>query len=138
MREIKFRAWDRHGKMVYSDQGLMRDFADMYFDQFETPVMQFTGLKDKHGKEIYEGDLIAEFAPIENPYSEEEREITGLWEVQFKKHGNLNCRQDLSFICSLIRGGEKGCYSIEVAEHNEVIGNIYENGDLLEEPRQAA
>ena len=61
MREIKFRAWSINGKrMVWWDEmsknphGLLRylTWNDMYV------LMQFTGLHDKNGREIYEGDIV--------------------------------------------------------------------------------
>ncbi len=62
MREIKFRAWD--GKKMYYDpilhDGLMfetgRDFDD--WTPCDHKLMQYTGLKDKNGIEIYEGDIV--------------------------------------------------------------------------------
>lgn len=65
MREIKFRAWD-YGKMVHSD-GFKDDRNYSEYDHlrffFETIrgdalVMQYTGLKDKNGKECYFNDLV--------------------------------------------------------------------------------
>lgn len=70
MREIKFRAWDMdENKMVYPtiehnekyvmqlNCGYMGEFNGSTYDTVKMPLMQFTGLKDKNGKEIYEGDI---------------------------------------------------------------------------------
>ncbi|MEK6459172.1 YopX family protein [Heyndrickxia faecalis] len=62
MREIKLRAWDEELKrMFYGTTEQFDDSLSFRFKHFETdePVyMQYTGLNDKNGKEIYEGDII--------------------------------------------------------------------------------
>ncbi len=57
MREIKFRAWDKNGK-VMNYSGMWLDNTDGFLKSVnEVIVMQFTGLKDREGIEIYEGDI---------------------------------------------------------------------------------
>lgn len=61
-REIKFRAWD-DGVMIYSDKNASDELYERlryFFHRIreDAILMQYTGLKDKNGKEIYEGDLL--------------------------------------------------------------------------------
>ena len=109
MREIKFRAW-------WNDTGLpVEDFNDEYIidacnDEVFT-VEQFTGLHDKNGKEIYEGDI------LENPDYEE----TFIVEYHEGMAGYVGWGDDKI----------AGCYLI-TDDEIEVIGNIHENPELLE------
>ena len=103
-RPIKFRAWNNAEKKMYPE---VEDIRERY----ETYLMQYTGLKDKNGKEIYEGDIICRRA-MRNTFVEYER---CRWVLRYDDP-KVEWRQDLHNQISL---------------HLEVIGNIYENPKLI-------
>ena len=59
MKEIKFRAWDKEKKIMFNwsftEQGL---YPQDFFNNDNYQVMQYTGVNDKNGKEIFEGDIV--------------------------------------------------------------------------------
>lgn len=126
MRDIKFRCWDTENKEMLDVQEL--DYADsyngqpmirttMYNDYFDTEemiLMQYTGLKDKNGKEIYEGDIVL---------IDKENQIKG--QVKYSEQYASFIIVDTNSIAD--EAENLSCYS-EI----EVIGNIYENQGLLE------
>ncbi len=118
MRTIKFRAWDKVNKdFTYYDS--LRDIAENWMCAFRDMLTQFewqeyTGLKDKNGKEIYEGDIInGEQYNKKVVYSEGSTNFMVLL-----YYGNKWIGDSLS---QCVRSG------------GEVIGNIYENPELLED-----
>nr|DAV27943.1 MAG TPA: YopX protein [Caudoviricetes sp.] len=127
MREIKFRAWDRF-KQRWSNYKINDD--TVYFMDKNTGVwygsynkrykdfnlMQYTGLKDMRGKEIYEGDVLFE------SFGERYYKVVfenGSFRAEFE--GDF---EEYSF--DLIDVVAQGC---------EVVGNIYENPELIKEVR---
>lgn len=131
MREIKFRAWDIIEKK-FVDYGFSVDFEDgsIYDDNQVTmndvELMQYTGLKDKNGKEIYEGDLI-KFTEIDED-SCFGREDTNVVEVQWL--------EDIAQFRAIFKSGRRTelhfVVKLPTVVSCEIIGNIYESEHLID------
>lgn len=116
-REIKFRAWNKANKVMHLDldptSSPQYTSLNLYLDRIQTAcvVMQYTGLKDKNGKEIYEGDLVFD---EDGEYS---KTCIIEWSNDNAKFFGISVFDDEVYDMDEICG--------------EVIGNIYENPELL-------
>ena len=132
MREIKFRACHKGEKIIvdveeidfmnkvinyiYNDyENNRQEIVGAYFEDIE--LMQYTGLKDKSNKEIYEGDIL--FESFGEKY----------YKVIFE-NGSFRAEFDGDF--------EEHSFDLidVVAQGYEVVGNIYENPELIKEVRE--
>ena len=122
----KFRAWTEEGEVMYYDvypfknDTLLLSYDEIAFDEVPASdfiLMQSTGLKDKNGKEIYEGDIVVAMSQGVKALGKVKRRIDGYWLMYPAwQHG------ELWHIVENVDTGETGV---------EVIGNIYENPELL-------
>lgn len=138
MREIKFRCWqvfdeDEEGnpkwQMIGADELVFINYEplrDLLKNDPDSEIfMQYTGLKDKNGKEIYEGDIVE--MKIER--AEYEGQDEDEWKVWYEK-GKVEFSSGCFWINT--NGHSINCHFHYNDSHREVIGNIYENPELLE------
>lgn len=125
MREIKFRAWDKDNKEMVAVQMIDCDRnhvmarspkgATGYIKRRENiELMQFTGLHDKSGKEIYEGDIVL----VRKDMAQHDYHARIDWFVG-------------GYVIRLPNVSTDWISEFEASEELEVIGNIHENAELL-------
>ncbi|KAF6564516.1 hypothetical protein G9G63_10260 [Paenibacillus sp. EKM202P] len=132
-RPIKFRAWDVFVKemdyeVTIDPEGKVAAFNPLDgqyvrgFSDDEKVIMQYTGLKDRNGKEIYEGDVIPpDYALRQN-------------EVAIICYDSNQARfKAVPLSLYKANAGNGGWTGFEVTRHCSIIGNIYENPSLLED-----
>ena len=108
-REIKFRAWCKGSKSmdydaIYKLQGYIEG---------KYPIMEYTGLKDKNGKDIYEGDILEYVNQTNTKIFGDVIRYRNGWFAHWRTNG-----LDTKTI---------------IMENSKIVGNIYENPELIDE-----
>ena len=132
MRDIKFRAFLKSNQVMYDvltldiiDKKALIENAEKqlkgYVKLKEIELMQYTGLKDKNGKEIYEGDIVEAWSEGEKAIGKVKQRIDGLWLMypawqSGKSWGLMPNKESKTTV--------------------KIIGNIYENKELIGEKEQ--
>ena len=115
-REIKFRAWDKSCDKMRGENGIKDCFSlrsdGVYNDDYI--LMQFTGLKDKNGKEVYEADIVIH----------DGEKIVVNYGIQ-----SVDAFEGAGFNLWSFYGQKLGGFRLQL--EIEIIGNIYENPELL-------
>ncbi|BFH70616.1 hypothetical protein J27TS7_57900 [Paenibacillus dendritiformis] len=128
-RPIKFRAWHKADKKIYQVTGFTQKHWLLRGKGFPMPpsaieVMQYTGLTDRNGKEIYEGDIVR----FLDAYSYGE---TGDWD-ECVCTGKIEWDNLLAqFYVTNRESMSNDDFWEQCGEECEVIGNIYEHPHLL-------
>jgi len=127
-RIIKFRAWDASIKEFVKDKNCIGHFDDLYFGDLREIMndsalqfQQFTGLLDKNGKEIYEGDIVKKYDEVE--------EKTYIGKIEFIAD-NFTC--EFVIVCETERSFYDEMGIKFTWDELEIIGNIHENPTLLQ------
>jgi hypothetical protein len=133
---FKFRAWHKEKQEMHNIEGLYAydseytEGGEVFFEEDSSPknsyyfpeeveLMQSTGLKDKNGKLIYEGDILGGiYENLDIFYCPQCMQF----ELHAKGYGCMCCNGDIHW-----------CEVVEDNNKLEVIGNIYENKELLNE-----
>ena len=149
MREIKFRAWLKEKKIMGEVLGIDILHKEIFFSNEDVDcyehtdfknieLMQYTGLKDKNNKEIYEGDvlkLIHTGIKISADRLEDLKRFVGI--IKYENGIFKIVRTEKSLIESkYFEMEQKKVYEIFIYSKLydlEVVGNIYENPELLKE-----
>jgi uncharacterized phage protein (TIGR01671 family) len=136
MREFKFRAWD--GKQMWHNAFCVTGYGKIQRSEISREwhswkdenwiLMQYTGLKDKNGVEVFEGDMLC---------GEDEYDGKNFSSCEVFYHDNDGVGDHVGFVMNRVRhygnrsGGVIPKFLPRVVSKMTIIGNIYENPELL-------
>jgi uncharacterized phage protein (TIGR01671 family) len=133
MRELKYRVYiPEFSELVYFDLNNF-DYSDRYLDNPEHPVQQYTGMKDKYGKDIYEGDIVINTTSKEE-YCSPAVIVWGKYEfVGFALASKRNKLEDYHApLIHKINGVDLvEEFSLSKIGIYQIVGNVSENPELL-------
>ena len=155
MREIKFRGQDGKGKWHYGDLLNLQSGNYCITDKninvnyavFTHTIGQFTGMRDRNGKEVYDGDIIKihdelvygsntecgyeyDSTPVKTYALIEWSEDECAFRITRTNLGEYECESQFLYDVSPDGNGEKITSNVR---YTEVVGNVYDNPELLEE-----
>lgn len=129
MREIKFRAWDKFEKqwmdapIIDGANGKMMAFSPLdgtfvrQFSDAEVEIVEYTGIDSEDGLEIFEGDIV-----------KQEETLFGVVDTDLELTGVVKMLEG----CWVIDSGKDSVYLWSETACHQILGNIYENPELLE------
>jgi uncharacterized phage protein (TIGR01671 family) len=121
--ELKFRVWVMEKNRMFYPEGeyeILLTKSGVFTESKKFVVMQFTGLKDKNGKEIYEGDIVRTQYKKKDRWSEEPVYITDIRAIKW---------DDNTAGFRAYKGKQGG---VITGKQHEIIGNVIENPELFD------
>lgn len=132
----KFRAWDKNNNEMISWGYLLNGYnlrnVFMRPEMCGLVFMQSTGLKDKNGVEIFEGDLVNKFSNINKFTNDFAEDIEPTYGTTSIVRDGACFKTTFKGLPSLVLNQNGG----SMAKHMEVIGNVWENPELLEQANE--
>ena len=126
-RPIKFRAWDGEKMLDDVSPSVVPLGVNALIRGTTLKVMQFTGLLDKNGKEIFEGDIVEGISFLQTSGASEK--VRGIVEpIEVERHFAVNWKMSEDF-------GKRSWLKPTLRPENmiEVIGNVWENHNLIKQ-----